>query len=70
MVKIKRVLSDSYTVEFDNEIMFNKVKTYLMNCECGFDHSNETSATFHSNKVLKAIIAYCLKDGINFNVEF
>ena len=77
MVKIKRVLSDCYYVEFlmSNGIspvdVMNQIKRYLMNKEIGgFDKSNNKSAVFHTNKVLKGVVNCCMLNGINFEVEF
>ena len=77
MVKIKRLLSDSYYVECLNsngispvDIM-NQIKEYLVEKEIGgFDKSNNKSAVFHTNKVLKGIVNCCMLNGSNFDVEF
>lgn len=77
MVKIKRLLSDSYYVEVLNsngispvDIM-NQIKEYLSEKEIGgFDKSDNKSALFHTNKVLKGVVNCCMLNGINFEVEF
>ena len=77
MVKIKRLLSDSYYVEVLNSNgispvdVMNQIKEYLLEKEIGgFDKSNNKSALFHTNKVLKGVVNCCMLNGINFEVEF
>lgn len=77
MVKIKRLLSDSYYVECLNsngispvDIM-GQIKEYLSENEIGgFDKSGNKRALFHTNKVLKGVVNCCMLNGINFEVEF
>ena len=77
MIKIKRFLSDSYFVEVLNtngispvDIM-NQIKEYLLEKEIGgFDKSDNKSALFHTDKVLKGVVNCCMLNGINFEVEF
>lgn len=70
MVKIKRLLSDSYYVECPVDIM-GQIKEYLSEKEIGgFDKSDNKSALFHTNKVLKGVVNCCMLNGINFEVEF
>lgn len=77
MVKIKRLLSDSYYVEVLNsngispvDIM-GQIKEYLVEKEIGgFDKSDNKSALFHTDKVLKGVVKCCMLNGINFEVEF
>ena len=77
MVKIKRLLSESYYVECLNsnginpvDIM-NLIKDYLVEKEIGgFDKSDNKSALFHTDKVLKGVVNCCVLNGINFEVEF
>lgn len=71
MVKIKRILVDSYSVECDNVIIMNQIKEYLLEKEIGgFDKSNNKSALFHTNKVLKGVVNCCMLNGINVSIEF
>jgi len=71
MVKIKRILSDCYSVECDNVIVMKQIKQYLVEKEIGgFDQSNNKSALFHTNKVLKGVVRCCMLNGHNFEVEF
>ena len=71
MVKIKRVLVDSYSVECDNVIVMNQIKRYLTEKEMGgFDKSGNKRALFHTNKVLKGVVRCCMLNGHNFEVEF
>lgn len=77
MVKIKRLLSDSYYVECLNSNGINpvdimgQIKEYLLEKEIGgFDKSDNKSALFHTNKVLKGVVNCCMLNGINFEVEF
>lgn len=71
MVKIKRILVDSYSVECDNVIVMNQIKEYLTEKKIGgFDKSDNKSALFHTNKVLKGVVNCCMLNGINFEVEF
>ena len=77
MVKIKRLLSDNYYVEVLNsngispvDIM-NLIKDYLLEKEIGgFDKSDNKSALFHTDKVLKGVVQCCILSSINFEVEF
>lgn len=70
-VQIKRILSDSYSVECENVIIMNQIKEYLSEKEIGgFDKSNNKSALFHTNKVLKGVVRCCMLNGHNFEVEF
>lgn len=77
MVKIKRFLSDNYYVEVFNSNgispvdVMNQIKEYLLEKEIGgFDKSDNKSALFHTNKVLKGVVNCCMLNGINFEVEF
>lgn len=77
MVKIKRLLSDSYYVEVLNSNGINpvdimgQIQQYLSEKEIGgFDKSDNKSALFHTNKVLKGVVNCCMLNGINFSVEF
>ena len=77
MVKIKRLLSDSYYVECLNSNGINpvdiigQIKEYLSEKEIGgFDKSDSKSALFHTDKVLKGVVKCCMLNGINFEVEF
>lgn len=77
MVEIKRLLSDNYYVECLNlngispvDIM-RQIKEYLAEKELGgFDKSDNTSALFHTDKVLKGVVNFCILNGINFEVKF
>lgn len=77
MVKIKRLLSDSYYVECLNhngispvDIM-GQIKEYLSEKEIGgFDKSDNKSALFHTNKVLKGVVNFCVLNGCNVSIEF
>lgn len=71
MVKIKRILAESYSVECDNVIVMKQIKEYLLEKEIGgFDKSDNKSALFHTNKVLKGVVNCCMLNGHNFEVEF
>lgn len=77
MVKIKRLLSDSYYVEVLNSNGINpvdimgQIKEYLSEKEIGgFDKSDNKSALFHTDKVLKGVVQCCILSSINFEVEF
>lgn len=77
MVKIKRLLSDSYYVEVLNSNgispvdVMNQIKEYLLEKEIGgFDQSDNKSALFHTDKVLKGVVNCCMLNGINLEVEF
>lgn len=71
MVKIKRLLSDIYSVECADAIVMKQIKEYLLEKEIGgFDKSDNKSALFHTNKVLKGVVNCCMLNGINFEVEF
>lgn len=63
-VKIKRLLTDSYSVECYDVSIMNQIKRYLAEKEIGgFDKSDNKSALFHTDKVLKGVVgAACLTD--------
>jgi hypothetical protein len=70
-VKIKRLLSALFSVECDDASIMNQIKEYLTEKEIGgFDKSDNKSALFHTDKVLKGVVNCCLLNGINFEVEF
>ena len=77
MVKIKRLLSDSYYVECLKSNGINPVdimgliKDFLLEKEIGgLDKYDHKSALFHTDKVLKGVVNCCMLNGINFEVEF
>ena len=48
-----------------------QIEEYLLEKEIGgFDKSNNKSALFHTNKVLKGVVNCCMLNGINVSIEF
>lgn len=77
MVKIKRLLSDCFYVECLNSNginpvdILNQIEQYLVEKEIGgFEQSNNKSAVFHTDKVLKGVVNCCMLNGINVSIEF
>lgn len=73
MLKIKRLLGDSYYLKCVDVIVTNQIEKYLAEKGIGgFDSDNKSAVfhSFHTRKVLKGIISYCVFNNYDFEVEF